>query len=67
LEDVNDVEGTHGPVGLQAAPVLLLGEFGGTIGSLDGLLNGRYPLVREVQQRNEGGHDDYLLLVPAFS
>jgi hypothetical protein len=63
FEDADEVVGTHGPVDLQAAPVLL-GEFGGTIGSLDGLLNGNYPFIGKVQQDDVGVHDCVLLSDP---
>jgi hypothetical protein len=41
-----------------------LGDFGGSIASLDGLLNGPYPLIGEVEQGNVGGHDRFLLSDP---
>ncbi len=61
FEDGDDVVGTYRPVDLLAAAVLP-GGFGSPIGSLNGLLDGPYPLIGEVDQRNVGGH----ILIPPF-
>jgi len=47
LDYGDDVVGTHDPVELQAA-LVLLGDLGGTIDSLGEVLNGPYPLIGPV-------------------